>query len=65
MNSGQLLHILVIGFHHKRGCTVEFSYPPLDSTEKSDCPKQWKYLPTLALPGINYKIELYSYQFYH
>uniref|UniRef100_A0A182R271 UDENN domain-containing protein n=1 Tax=Anopheles funestus TaxID=62324 RepID=A0A182R271_ANOFN len=51
-NQKPVLHILVVGFHHKKGCQVEFSYPPLvDGTEgKSECPSGWKYLPTLALP---------------
>lgn len=47
-----ILHILVVGFHHKKGCQVEFSYPPLIAgTEgRQECPSGWKYLPTLALP---------------
>lgn len=47
-----ILHILVVGFHHKKGCQVEFSYPPLiaGSEGKQECPSGWKYLPTLALP---------------
>ncbi|XP_013113220.1 late secretory pathway protein AVL9 homolog [Stomoxys calcitrans] len=47
-----ILHILVIGFHHKLGCQVEFSYPPLvqGSSGKNECPSGWKYLSTLALP---------------
>lgn len=48
-----MLHVLVVGFHHKKGCQVEYSYPPLieDScTGSDDCPPGWKYLPTLALP---------------
>ncbi|XP_053678165.1 late secretory pathway protein AVL9 homolog [Anopheles nili] len=51
-NQKPVLHILVVGFHHKKGCQVEFSYPPLvGGTEgKSECPSGWKYLPTLALP---------------
>uniref|UniRef100_A0A182KD61 UDENN domain-containing protein n=1 Tax=Anopheles christyi TaxID=43041 RepID=A0A182KD61_9DIPT len=51
-NQKPVLHILVVGFHHKKGCQVEFSYPPLVAgTEgKSECPSGWKYLPTLALP---------------
>jgi hypothetical protein len=24
-----VLHVLVIGFHHKKGCIVEYAYPPL------------------------------------
>lgn len=51
-NRPPILHILVVGFHHKLGCQVEFSYPPLipDTTGKNECPSGWKYLPTLALP---------------
>uniref|UniRef100_A0AAG5D313 UDENN domain-containing protein n=1 Tax=Anopheles atroparvus TaxID=41427 RepID=A0AAG5D313_ANOAO len=51
-NAKPVLHILVVGFHHKKGCQVEFSYPPLVAgTEgKNECPSGWKYLPTLALP---------------
>ncbi|XP_037937743.1 late secretory pathway protein AVL9 homolog [Teleopsis dalmanni] len=50
--SKPVLHILVVGFHHKLGCQVEFSHPPLipGSTGKNECPSGWKYLPTLALP---------------
>uniref|UniRef100_A0A8C6STU2 AVL9 homolog (S. cerevisiase) n=1 Tax=Neogobius melanostomus TaxID=47308 RepID=A0A8C6STU2_9GOBI len=39
---GPVLHIVVVGFHHKKGCQVEFSYPPLVP--------DWRYLPFLALP---------------
>uniref|UniRef100_W8BB18 Late secretory pathway protein AVL9 n=1 Tax=Ceratitis capitata TaxID=7213 RepID=W8BB18_CERCA len=51
-NRPPILHILVVGFHHKLGCQVEFSYPPLiqGTTGKNECPSGWKYLPTLALP---------------
>lgn len=48
-----VLHIVVVGFHHKRGCQVEFSYPPLMPEEGHDSnlvPEGWKYLPFLALP---------------
>ncbi|XP_074055055.1 late secretory pathway protein AVL9 homolog isoform X3 [Macrotis lagotis] len=50
---GPVLHIVVVGFHHKKGCQVEFSYPPLISGEGHDShtlPEEWKYLPFLALP---------------
>ncbi|XP_069368534.1 late secretory pathway protein AVL9 homolog [Paralichthys olivaceus] len=50
---GPVLHIVVVGFHHKRGCQVEFSYPPLMPDEGHDSnlvPEEWKYLPFLALP---------------
>lgn len=48
-----MLHIVVVGFHHKKGCLVEFSYPPLMPDEGHDSnllPEEWKYLPFLALP---------------
>ncbi|XP_062235245.1 late secretory pathway protein AVL9 homolog [Platichthys flesus] len=48
-----VLHIVVVGFHHKRGCQVEFSYPPLLPDEGHDSnltPEEWRYLPFLALP---------------
>ncbi|KAG5849902.1 hypothetical protein ANANG_G00076610 [Anguilla anguilla] len=50
---GPVLHIVVVGFHHKKGCQVEFSYPPLlleESHDSSALPEEWKYLPFLALP---------------
>ncbi|KAM4544211.1 late secretory pathway protein AVL9 homolog [Fundulus diaphanus] len=50
---GPVLHIVVVGFHHKKGCQVEFSYPPLMPNEAHDSgllPEEWKYLPFLALP---------------
>lgn len=48
-----VLHVLVIGFHHKKGCIVEYAYPPLipgGSSSSSELPSQWKHLPSLALP---------------
>ncbi|XP_040288702.1 late secretory pathway protein AVL9 homolog [Bufo bufo] len=51
--AGPVLHIVVVGFHHKKGCQVEFSYPPLIPGEGHDSnvlPEEWKYLPFLALP---------------
>ncbi|XP_059900405.1 late secretory pathway protein AVL9 homolog isoform X2 [Gadus macrocephalus] len=48
-----VLHIVVVGFHHKKGCQVEFSYPPLlpdESHDSGGLPEQWRYLPFLALP---------------
>ncbi|KAJ8393699.1 hypothetical protein AAFF_G00057520 [Aldrovandia affinis] len=50
---GPVLHIVVVGFHHKKGCQVEFSYPPLlpdEGHDSSALPEEWKYLPFLALP---------------
>ncbi|XP_033103188.1 late secretory pathway protein AVL9 homolog [Anneissia japonica] len=48
-----ILHVVVVGFHHKRGCQVDFSYPPLidgEAENSSELPEEWKYLPFLALP---------------
>ncbi|XP_068604063.1 late secretory pathway protein AVL9 homolog [Brachionichthys hirsutus] len=50
---GPVLHIVVVGFHHKKGCQVEFAFPPLipDGGHDSNLlPEEWKYLPFLALP---------------
>ncbi|XP_075905165.1 late secretory pathway protein AVL9 homolog [Nelusetta ayraudi] len=52
-HKGPVLHIVVVGFHHKKGCQVEFSYPPLMPDEGHDSnllPEEWKYLPFVALP---------------
>ena len=50
-----VLHILVVGFHHQKGCVVEYIYPPLsspveDSSLTSRLPFEWRHLPHLALP---------------
>lgn len=48
-----ILHLLVVGFHHKKGCQVEYSYPPLSPlspSESHECPEAWKNLPSLAMP---------------
>jgi len=54
--SAFVLHIVLVGFHHKKGCQVEFSYPPMinnnddDAAAAVEVPEEWKYLPFLALP---------------
>jgi len=48
-----VLHVLVVGFHHKKGCQVEFSHPPLvpgGDAISPQVPSQWRNLPSLALP---------------
>ena len=54
-----VIHILVVGFHHQKGATVEFCYPPLSTRCKKSVetesitnllPTEWRYLPYLALP---------------
>ncbi|KAL1137878.1 hypothetical protein AAG570_009574 [Ranatra chinensis] len=55
-----VLHVLVVGFHHKKGCQVEYSYPPLSpdgSVDSNECPAGWKYLPTLALPDGSHNYD--------
>ena len=53
VKSDTILHIAVIGFHHKRGTILEYSYPPLcegESHNSSALPPAWNCLPSLALP---------------
>ncbi|XP_055934562.1 late secretory pathway protein AVL9 homolog isoform X2 [Argiope bruennichi] len=55
-----IIHVFVIGFHHKKGCVVEYSYPPLvegENIKSSDLPEPWKHLPTLALPDGAHNYE--------
>ncbi|KAE9414299.1 hypothetical protein Angca_008527 [Angiostrongylus cantonensis] len=46
----QILHVVVVGFHHKKGCQVEFSYPKLDGKGEGGLSDEWINLPSLALP---------------
>ncbi|CAJ0599528.1 unnamed protein product [Cylicocyclus nassatus] len=46
----QILHVIVVGFHHKKGCQVEYSYPKLDGNGEGGLPDEWTHLPSLALP---------------
>ncbi|XP_034840605.1 late secretory pathway protein AVL9 homolog isoform X1 [Maniola hyperantus] len=45
-----VLNIIVVGFHHKKGCQVEHCYPELIPGSPSELPAAWRYLPALALP---------------
>ncbi|XP_043478388.1 late secretory pathway protein AVL9 homolog [Leptopilina heterotoma] len=54
---GPILHIIVIGFHHKKGCQVEFSFPPLVPEAPNECPLNWRYLPSLALPDGSHNYD--------
>lgn len=56
-SEGPILYVLVIGFHHKKGCQVEFSFPPLIPGTPNECPPGWKYLPTLALPDGSHNFD--------
>ncbi|XP_066991513.2 late secretory pathway protein AVL9 homolog isoform X2 [Anabrus simplex] len=58
--NGPILHVVVVGFHHKKGCQVEYSFPPLmegSPPDSSTCPPGWKYLPTLALPDGSHNFD--------
>lgn len=41
-------YVLVIGFHHKKGTSVEYVYPELKTG--LDLPPSWAYIPSTALP---------------
>ncbi|KAL5109830.1 hypothetical protein TcWFU_001596 [Taenia crassiceps] len=41
-------YVLVIGFHHKKGTSVEYVYPELDTG--LDLPPAWTCIPPTALP---------------
>ena len=67
-----VLHILVVGFHHQKGSTVEFAYPPLQKREgpdhvtqslSSSLPPEWRHLPHLALPDGSHNYEKDSVYF--
>ncbi|KAG0729240.1 Late secretory pathway protein AVL9 [Chionoecetes opilio] len=44
------LHVIVVGFHHKKGMQVDFAYPPLSESDECDLPDSWRHLPSLCLP---------------
>ncbi|GMR40220.1 hypothetical protein PMAYCL1PPCAC_10415, partial [Pristionchus mayeri] len=56
----QILHVVVVGFHHKKGCQVEYAFPPLPGpADNGDhgLPTEWKSLPSLALPDGAHNVE--------
>lgn len=56
-NENPILYVVVVGFHHKRGCQVEYSFPELVPGHPNECPPGWKYLPTLALPDGSHNYD--------
>ena len=55
-----VLHVVVIGFHHKKGCQVEYSWPsliPEKDCRSDELPSQWKHLPSLALPDGSHNYD--------
>ncbi|EFO26146.2 hypothetical protein LOAG_02340 [Loa loa] len=51
-----ILYVAVIGFHHKRGCQVEYCYPPITDNE-GELPLAWQNLPSLALPDGAHNVD--------
>ena len=49
-----VLHVLVVGFHHKKGCQVEYAHPPLMSPEgESKSPEVPSQVKKEPFPMIN------------
>ncbi|XP_076360717.1 late secretory pathway protein AVL9 homolog [Tachypleus tridentatus] len=60
LENNPVLHVVVVGFHHKKGCQVDYSYPPLlkgQPFDSSELPECWKHLPSLALPDGAHNCE--------
>ncbi|XP_013793559.1 late secretory pathway protein AVL9 homolog [Limulus polyphemus] len=60
LKNNPILHVVVVGFHHKKGCQVDYSYPPLikgQPYDSSELPVCWKHLPSLALPDGAHNCE--------
>jgi len=64
---------MVIGFHHKLGCQLEFVYPNSGVIKKSSdttggdlytLPKNWAHLPSLALPDGSHNYSS-DYVYFH
>jgi hypothetical protein len=64
-NADKILHVMVVGFHHKKGCQIDYCYPPMNWTTNDSeqspikaigdgscgqLPNVWKTLPSVALP---------------
>lgn len=76
----QLLYIMVVGFHHKKGCQLEYVYPSggendkrirrittVDSSSEGELyklPKRWRHLPSLALPDGSHNYTT-DYIYFH
>lgn len=63
-NRNHILHILVVGFHHKKGCQIDYCYPPTeidqsdeDSSPTNKLPNIWKTLPSIALPDGSHNYD--------
>lgn len=59
-----VLHVMVVGFHHQKGSTLEYVYPALQGADDhvtqsltSLLPPEWRHLPHLALPDGSHNYE--------
>ena len=68
-----MLYIMVIGFHHKKGCQIEFVYPVDERIQRVadeaandvyNLPKKWRHLPSLALPDGSHNYDA-DYIYFH
>jgi len=59
-----ILHVCVVGFHHQRGCEVEFTFPPIGKSQDTKLPSEWRFLPFLALPDGAHNCEQDSSYFH-
>uniref|UniRef100_A0AC35TMH5 ShKT domain-containing protein n=1 Tax=Rhabditophanes sp. KR3021 TaxID=114890 RepID=A0AC35TMH5_9BILA len=60
MNTSNILHIMVVGFHHKKGCEIEFCWPPLGNNElpnEDDIPLKWANLSSLSMPDGAHNLD--------
>ncbi len=73
-SASPIIYIMVIGFHHKLGCQLEFVYPSNGIIKKSSntaesgdlytLPKKWAHLPSLALPDGSHNYSS-DYIYFH
>ncbi|CAF0935451.1 unnamed protein product [Brachionus calyciflorus] len=70
-----IMYIMVVGFHHKKGCQLEYVYPcdsvirkksdpDFESSDLYELPKKWKHVPSLALPDGSHNYDQ-DYIYFH
>lgn len=52
--SHPILHVIVVGFNHKKGSQIDYCYPPFPESKSEDAddnlPELWSNLSSLAIP---------------
>ncbi|CAG0922280.1 unnamed protein product [Notodromas monacha] len=57
-NNRVIQHVLVVGFHHKKGAVVEYAFPPLSkNSDIIEVPELWRHMPSLAIPDGAHNFE--------